>query len=76
MKMPYSQARNALKDVINQVNERNEAVFLTTEDEDINAVLISEDEYNAMTETIYLLQSPANAKRLEESIDQLEGHEP
>lgn len=76
MKISYNQARNNLKDIINQVNESKEAVLLTTEDEDTNAILVSEDKYNAMVETIYLLQSPANAKRLQESIDQLEGHEP
>ncbi|MFQ6229837.1 type II toxin-antitoxin system Phd/YefM family antitoxin [Nocardia sp. NPDC002869] len=37
-----------------------------------NAVLISEDEYNSLRETLYLMRSPANAARLAQGIAQLE----
>ena len=33
--------------------------------------MLSLDDYNGLRETMYLLGSPANAKRLRESIDQL-----
>lgn len=35
-------------------------------------VVLSEDEYESMAETLHLLSSPANAKHLRESIAQLE----
>ena len=35
-----------------------------------DAVLISVDDYRALEETAYLLRSPANARRLLESLDQ------
>lgn len=34
-------------------------------------VIMSLEDYNGMRETLYLLDSPANAQRLRESIDQL-----
>ncbi|MBC2262513.1 type II toxin-antitoxin system Phd/YefM family antitoxin [Listeria sp. FSL L7-0091] len=67
----YSNARKNFKSLIKQVNEDNDAVTITTK-ENKNAVLISESEYNKYMETIYLLQNPANAKRLNESMEQLE----
>lgn len=38
-------------------------------------VLISEDEYNSLRETLYLMRSPANAARLAQGIAQLEAGE-
>ena len=35
------------------------------------AFLVSADEYRSLRETAYLLRSPANARRLQESIEQL-----
>lgn len=45
-----------------------------------NAVLMSKDDYDALTETAHLLRTPANAKRLLESIERarrgdVESHE-
>lgn len=65
----YSNARKNFKELIDQVNKDQEAVTITTKTN--NAVLISESEYNQYKETIYLLNNPANAKHLSESIDQL-----
>lgn len=67
----YSNARKNFKSLIKQVNEDNDAITITTKENE-NAVLISESEYNKYIETIYLLQNSANAKRLNESIEQLE----
>lgn len=36
------------------------------------AVLMSEDDYNSIIETLYLQQSPANAKHLAQSISEAE----
>lgn len=71
----YSNARQNFKSLIDQVNEDKVAITITTKDEDNDAVLISQNEYSAMLETIHLLQSPKNARRLQESIDQLHSNE-
>lgn len=67
--MNYSNARKNLKRLINQVNDDQEAVVITSKNS--NAVLISEDEYNQYLETMYLLNNPKNASHLSESINQL-----
>lgn len=69
----YSNARKNFKGLIDKVNDNQEAVTITSKNN--NAVLISEDEYNQYQETIYLLSNPANAKHLTESIEQLQNGE-
>lgn len=69
----YSNARKNFRELIDKVNDDSEAVIITTKDK--NAVLISEDEYNQYQETMYLLQSPANAQHLEKSLDSLKRNE-
>jgi len=66
----YSDARKNFKELIDKVNDNQEAVTITTKNN--NAVLMSEDEYNQYQETVYLLSNPANAKHLTESIEQLQ----
>lgn len=66
----YSNARKNFKQLIDQVNDNQEAITITTKNN--NAVLISESEYEQYKETIYLLSNPANARHLTESIDQLQ----
>lgn len=56
--------------LIKQVNENSEPVTITTNEE--NAVLMSETDYNAIMETLYLQQNPANTAHLKRSIEQLE----
>lgn len=67
----YSNARRNFKTLIEQVNDNSEAVIVTTKNEK-NAVILSEEDYNSIMETLYLQQSPANAKRLNNSISNLE----
>ncbi|MDB4597569.1 type II toxin-antitoxin system Phd/YefM family antitoxin [Akkermansiaceae bacterium] len=43
-----------------------------TRKRDQAVVMMSLDDYESLQETAYLLRSPANAKRLRKSIDQLE----
>lgn len=66
----YSNARKNFKELIDKVNEDQEAITITTKNH--NAVLISEAEYKQYKETVYLLNNPANAKHLAESIDQFQ----
>lgn len=63
----YSNARKNFRSLIDKVNEDSEAVTITTNKN--NAVLISEDDYNSIMETLYLQQNPANAAHLSKSIE-------
>ncbi|MCL2787878.1 MAG: type II toxin-antitoxin system prevent-host-death family antitoxin [Micrococcales bacterium] len=52
------------------VNDAEETIVTRAGHEPV--VLISLDEYSSMRETAYLMRSPANARRLLESIAELE----
>ena len=67
----YSQARENLAKTISRVCEDHSPVIITKKGTEA-VVMISLEDYEAMEETTYLLRSPKNAKRLLESIDQLE----
>ncbi|MFT4241863.1 MAG: type II toxin-antitoxin system prevent-host-death family antitoxin [Acidovorax sp.] len=64
----YSQARSQLKGVIDRVVADCDATLIHRRDGE-NAVLLSESTYNSMMETLYLLQSPANAARLMQAVE-------
>ncbi len=68
--LTYSNARKDFRKLIDKVNDDSDTVTITTNDH--NAVLMSEDDYNSIMETLYLQQSPANAKRLAQSIEEAE----
>jgi len=66
----FSEARNNLKRVIDQVvKDANYAVISRRDDAD--AVLMSLDTFNSLMETVHLLKTPANAAHLARSIAQL-----
>ena len=65
----YSQARNSLKSVLDSVNDNADVTIINRRDAG-NAVVMSLDHYNSIIETLYLMQSPANAAYLVESIAQ------
>ena len=67
----YSQARENFAKTITSVCEDHSPVIITKKGTEA-VVMISLEDYEAMEETTYLLRSPKNAKRLLESIDQLE----
>ena len=67
MAITASEARKHLFPLIEQVNQDRVAVEITSKRGD--AVLISVDDYRALEETAYLLRSPANVRRLLESLD-------
>ena len=66
MVITASDARARLFPLIEQVNQDSTAVVITSKNG--NAVLISQSEYESIMETLYLMQSPVNRKRLTESI--------
>ena len=66
----FSQARNNLKRVIDQVvNDADYAVISRRDDAD--AVVMSLDTFNSLMETVHLLKTPANAAHLARSLEQL-----
>lgn len=67
----YSQARNNLRKIIDNVCTNFEEYIITTKDNK-SAVLISYEEYSAMKETMYLLSSRTNRDRLMDSVDEIE----
>jgi antitoxin YefM len=67
----YSQARNNLRSMINQVCDDFEEFIITTKEKQ-SVMLISQDEYNSMKETIYLLSSKNNRDRLLDAVEQID----
>jgi antitoxin YefM len=68
MSITASEARKNLFPLIEQVNDDRTPVEITSRRGD--AVLISKTDYDALEETAHLLRSPANARRLLESLQQ------
>ncbi|MEO8694327.1 MAG: type II toxin-antitoxin system prevent-host-death family antitoxin [Acidimicrobiales bacterium] len=68
MAITASEARKNLFPLIEKVNEDRTPIEITSKRGD--AVLIGIADYRALEETAYLLRSPANVRRLLESLDQ------
>lgn len=68
MSVTASEARQRLFPLIEEVNDDQVAVEIVSKKG--TAFLVSADEYRSLKETVYLLQSPRNAERLRESIEQ------
>ncbi|MYZ11665.1 type II toxin-antitoxin system prevent-host-death family antitoxin [Streptomyces sp. SID2999] len=66
MTMSASEARRELFSLIKRVNDDHTPVRITSGGGD--AVLMSADDYESWQETVYLLRSPANARRLMEAV--------
>jgi len=62
-----TEARKRLFGLIQQVNDDHTVVEVVSRHG--NAVILSKEDYDAMTETAYLLRNPANAERLLAAID-------
>lgn len=74
----YTDARNNLKEVLDQVTEHDDVVIITRKGNE-HAVIMSLEHYNSLTETAHLLSSPANVLHLAQSIQELRGgklHDP
>jgi antitoxin YefM len=67
----YTHARENLKSVIDRVNEDQVAIAIVPRRGE-GAVLVSAAEWASIQETLYLLSSRTNAKRLLHSIAELE----
>jgi antitoxin YefM len=67
----YSDTRANLKEIMDRV-VADRVPMLVTRQKAEAVVMVSLADWNAMEETLHLLSSPANAKRLRASIKQLE----
>jgi antitoxin YefM len=67
----YTAARANLARTMDRVCDDHEPVIITRSSEP-SVVMISLEDYKALEETAYLLRSPKNARRLLESIADLE----
>jgi antitoxin YefM len=68
----YTAARENLASTMDSVCVDHNPVIITR-NRDQAVVMISLEDYESLQETAYLLRSPANARRLLESISELKG---
>lgn len=69
--MSYTESRARYAEVLDSVVDDREEVVVTRAGHE-PAVIVSLADYESLKETAYLLRSPANARRLLASIDELE----
>ncbi|MBU0679236.1 MAG: type II toxin-antitoxin system prevent-host-death family antitoxin [Verrucomicrobia bacterium] len=67
----YTEAREKLSEAMTRVCEDHEP-WIITKKRDTAVVMMSLDDYDSLVETSHLLRSPRNARRLLESIQELE----
>ena len=72
--LTYSDTRANLKDVMDRVVADRSPVVVTRKRGE-SVVMVSLADWNALEETLHLMSSPANAKRLAEAVRQLEAGE-
>ena len=65
----FTEARNNLKRILDDVTDDADYTVINRRDSS-DAVVMGLDYFNSMMETLHLLDSPANAKHLMESIAQ------
>lgn len=69
--MSYTESRARYADVLDGVvNDREEVIITRAGHESV--VMVSLDDYESLRETAYLMRSPANARRLLDSMERLE----
>jgi len=67
----YTEAREKLAEMIRTVCRDHAPVIITRKRSD-SVVMVSLEDYESLIDTSYLLKSPKNARRLLESIKELE----
>jgi antitoxin YefM len=66
----YTTARKNLASTMKQVCEDHNPIIVTRKNNEA-VIMMSLEDYESLTETAYLMRSPKNAKRLMESIEEL-----
>lgn len=65
----YSEARHDLKNVMDEACKNHEPILITRRKGE-SVVLLSLEDYESIMESEYLLSSPANAARLQKSLEE------
>ena len=65
--MTYTESRARYAEVLDQVVNDREEIVITRQGHE-SVVIMALDEYESLMETVYLMQSPANARHLRDSI--------
>ena len=65
--MTYTESRARYAEVLDQVVNDREEIVITRQGHE-SVVIMVLDEYESLMETVYLMQSPANARHLRDSI--------
>jgi len=65
----YSEARHDLKNVMDEACKNHEPILITRRKGE-SVVLLSLEDYESILESEYLLSSPANAARLQQSLEE------
>ena len=66
----YTSARKNLASTMKKVCDDHDPIIVTRKNNEA-VILMSLEDYESLTETAYLMQSPKNAKRLINSIEEL-----
>ncbi|GAA2039126.1 YoeB-YefM toxin-antitoxin system antitoxin YefM [Catenulispora yoronensis] len=69
--LTFSDTRAHFAETLNKVVDDREPVIVTRANREA-VVIMPLDEYESMRETLYLLRSPANARRLFHAIEEME----
>ena len=70
----YTTLRQNLSGVMEKITKNRDVVSITRKGHE-SMVMMTESDYNSVQETLYLLSSRKNSKRLEESFQQAEQEE-
>lgn len=70
----YSEFRKDLARNLKKVNESHSPLLITRSRGGDAAVVLSQDDYNSLQETLYLLSSPKNNERLNQSLEDLKNN--
>lgn len=70
--MSYTESRANYATVLDSVTDDREAVVITRAGHE-PVVMVSLADYESLRETAYLMRSPANARRLFDAMERLEG---
>jgi antitoxin YefM len=67
----FTEFRNRLAESLNMVNDNSEIVVVSRS-KGKNVVVMSLEEYNSIQETLHLVSSKANQKRLDAAIEEMQ----
>lgn len=67
----YTFLRQNLKKVFDQISDTKDACLITRRNGK-NMIMLSQEDYDSLEETAYLMRSPANLRMLQESLKDIE----